>query len=281
VPQTRGRARFSELAQQRKDAEARAAAAEKERDELKARLAQPSPAPAAQTPPAHQAQPEAPAQPAWTPPATRPEPSEDEIGEKYTTYAAFTKDQALWVWEQARAKEKAQEQQEKQQQQQRDWATSYTSALADAKMRYPDYDTQVAQVDAQFAAQQVVIPQVLLDAIVSSPRGPDVSYYLATHQDEYRALIQEAWGVNHPQSIALVRRVLEAKLPAVPKPNGHAQPAAISQAPAPFAPVGTGSKTTVPTSAELADKGTMDYDKSGFRERRAAERGIKPRRWGR
>jgi hypothetical protein len=41
--------------------------------------------------------------------------------------------------------------------------------------------------------------------------------------------------------------------------------------PAPIQPVGSGSKTTTPSSAELV-KG-FDFDASGYRERRAAERG--------
>ena len=41
--------------------------------------------------------------------------------------------------------------------------------------------------------------------------------------------------------------------------------------PTPSQPVGGGSKTTVPSSAELANG--FDFDRSGYRERRAAERG--------
>ena len=48
--------------------------------------------------------------------------------------------------------------------------------------------------------------------------------------------------------------------------------------PPPFQPVGAGSKTTAPPLADLTKKAGFDYDKSGYRERRAAELGRGTRR---
>jgi len=191
-------------------------AAEERAAELERR---PPAAPPQQAPPPPQPRQDAPPPQAWTPPATRPKPSEDEIGEKYKTYADFTEDLSEWIGEQRDAKRDARLQQETRQKTYQEWTTQYTTALADARTRYADYDTQVAQADAMTAAQQIVLPQVLQDAILSSPRGPDLTYYLATHPDEYRELIRDAWQVNHPNSIGLVRKVLESRLPPVAAPQ--------------------------------------------------------------
>jgi hypothetical protein len=67
-------------------------------------------------------------------------------------------------------------------------------------------------------------------------------------------------------------------------PNGSvATPASTAASgsvppPAPYQPVGSGSTTTALPSAELARKGGYDFDKSGYREKRAAERGVSRRR---
>ena len=47
--------------------------------------------------------------------------------------------------------------------------------------------------------------------------------------------------------------------------------------PAPYQPVGSGSKTTAPPLDELATRSGYDFDKSGYREKRAAERGVRRR----
>jgi hypothetical protein len=59
-------------------------------------------------------------------------------------------------------------------------------------------------------------------------------------------------------------------------PNG-ATPAPSRQAaaPAPYQPVGSGSPTVSASSAELAARGGSDYDRSGYREKRAAERKLR------
>jgi hypothetical protein len=194
---------------------ARLKAAEAERDALKAPKAAeprylPPPQPQQAAPPGTIA----PTQP-FTPPPTRTKPSEDEIGDKYKTYADFVEDLADWQGEQREAKRDARQQAERREQTQREWATSYTTQLAEAKTRYPDFDTQVQATDETMQRFGIVLPQVLQDAILSSSRGADISYYLATHHDAYRDLIRDAWAVNHPNSIAMVRKVLESSLPPV------------------------------------------------------------------
>jgi hypothetical protein len=268
-----------------RDLTAKLRAAEAERDALKNAkppVSTPQAPSATAQAPSSQAQapsaaPQSPAQP-WTPPATRPKPSEDEIGEKYKTYADFTEDLSDWVGEQRDAKREAKQQQDKQQQQYRDWTAQYTTALADAKTRYPDYDAQVSQADAVMQAQQIAIPQVLMDAVLSSSRGPDLSYYLATHQDDYRDLIRDAWAVNHPNSIAMVRRVLESKLPvasAQRAPNGSDAAAGtgsalrsphIVPAPRPPNPVRTGPQKIGDEAPD--DDSSLDAHEAHYYKRR-------------
>ena len=47
--------------------------------------------------------------------------------------------------------------------------------------------------------------------------------------------------------------------------------------PPPYQPVAGGGSTTVPSSADLAERSTEDYDRSGYREKRAKERGVTSR----
>ena len=59
-------------------------------------------------------------------------------------------------------------------------------------------------------------------------------------------------------------------------PTARAAAPAWTPPPPPYAPVGASSPTTPTPSSELAKKG-FDYDASGYRAKRAAERGIKSR----
>jgi hypothetical protein len=106
--------------------------------------------------------------------------------------------------------------------------------------------------------------------ILSLPNAHHVAYALAKDP----ALYQKAVTANPIEFGQLIA--------AVAPPSSVASPASTGRVgsvppPAPYQPVGSGSKTTAPTSAE-ATKGGYDFDKSGYRERRAAERGVTRRR---
>lgn len=263
VKPTRGQARFSELTEQRKQAETRAEAAERERDELKARLSQQA---APQAEPRREPQQQPPVSP---PQYTRPEPSEDEVGDKYPTYAAFTRDQALWVLEQQ------QQQFDQRMRQAIEWDRSQRAYQDQVKATqdkgrelYADFD----QVLASGPGGQIQMPVEKIQAIYAAPNSPSLQYTIMKD-----AALAQRLAQMSPIAFGLELAKLSGS---TPQP-GNSKPApAVSQAPAPFQPVGTGSKSTVPSSGELAGK-TYDFDASGYRAKRAAERGVKPRPFGR
>jgi hypothetical protein len=68
-----------------------------------------------------------------------------------------------------------------------------------------------------------------------------------------------------------------AKLAAAHETNGQESRTQQAPPPAPYVPVSGGSATTQPSPAEMVKKGGHDFDSSGWREKRAAQRGVKPR----
>lgn len=260
APQTRGKARFAELAAQRDAERQKREAAERERDELKARLTQP------------QAAPEAPARPVERPvepePArgTRPEPSEEEIGAKYKSYAEFTKDQALWLWEQQQAQlQTVVRQSIEADHAARTYQEHIEATRVKGRQAYADFDA----VLQQGPGGQVQMPMDRIRAIYAAPQSEHLQY----------AIMKDAGLAQHLAQLDPIGfGVALARLVAQVQPAEAGRPAAGTPGPpAPYQPVGAGTRTTVPSSSDLASKG-YDFDKSGYRERRAAERGLKPRR---
>lgn len=262
---TRGQARFSELTEQRKAAEARAEAAERERDEIKTRLSQ-APSlqpPAGQGPPAAAA-PAAPQprldSPQPNPPQatyTRPEPSEDEIGDKYPTYAAFTRAQTEWVLEQQQAqfdqRMRAQIDADRQRQA---FDAHVESTRAKGRAIYKDFDAMLTSGPGA----TVDMPMPAVHAIYQHPQSEHLQYQIMKDGGLAQRLAQLAF--QNPFAFAMELTKL-APAPAATNGNGHAPPP-----PAPMQPVGSGSRTTTTASAEHAKRG--DY--AGYKAARAAER---------
>lgn len=268
---SRGRQRFSDLTRDRDAANQKAEAAEtarqaaeRERDELKARLAQPQP----QTQPISsnqsQTQPNATNQPQVPPPQptyTRPKPSVDEIGTKYETYEDFIFDGQQWVNEQFAATQLDQRirQSLDADRASRTFTETVEKTRAKGREVYADFD----QVLKTGPGVQVMMSMDRIRAIIEHPQSEHVQYAIMRDGALAQRLAQAdpiAFGMEL------------AKL--APSQPAH-QPASQPRPPAPFVPVGASSKTTVTPSSELA-KG-FDFDKSGYRARRAAERGVKPR----
>jgi hypothetical protein len=258
---TRGQQRFAELAKARDEQKARADAAERERDELKARISAPpaaTPAPAAE-----------PTKPAATQPPTAAEFD-------FPEYEA---------WEQANPG--------------KDWNVyrrAELNAYADWRDKQANIDGRIAQTIAQREAAREMRTVVDgthakgreayadFDAMLTSGPGAGIDL----HADPVKAGQRCDFIFRHPQSEHLQYAIMKdaalaTKLagmsdiefglelsrlsaPAAPPQRAERKPPA-----APYQPVNGNTPTVAPSAAELAGKG-HDFDASGYREKRAAER---------
>jgi hypothetical protein len=124
---------------------------------------------------------------------------------------------------------------------------------------YPDFDA------ARNAVAHIQFPQVLLDRIINLDGGEHVVYQLAKNPELAARLASSRDGLEVGLALAKLVPAAAGVGPASPAPTG------LSSAPPPYQPVGGGSKTTIPSSGQLV-KG-FDFDASGYREKRKAERG--------
>lgn len=259
---TRGQQRFSELAKARDTEKARADAAEARAKELEARVAaQP---PTAAVPPV-----EAKTEPAK--PAAKPDKFDFPDYEEFLTtnsnasYKDFELErfQAFDAWKDARASASIDER--------------IVARLASERAsRTLDETVERTRVKGREAYAD-------FDAVLKSGPGAAVNM----HADDAVASRRIAMIFHHPQSEHLQYAIMKdgalaAKLAgmddlafgmeiarlvptASPSRREHVPP------PAPFTPVNGNSATTQTASSELASKG-FDFDRSGYREKRAAER---------
>lgn len=254
---TRGQQRFSELTAERDAAKAERDAVKQERERLaaefealKARLAQSTPAAAPE--------------PAQTPAPTRPEPTEDEIGTKYQGYTEFARDLAKWVVEQERAQDAATFEQrvsEMWTQRQREQAFRDTAKAAQDRGRkvYADFDTLLKGPTGRIPMGRTETEAVTrAKFIIEHPQSEHIQYAILKDQSLAERLQQSddfTFG-------AIVTGLVPPEKPARP---------AWTPPPSPHPTVGASSPTTPTPSSELARKG-FDFDSSGYREKRAAER---------
>lgn len=256
---TRGQKRFAELTAEREAARAEAAAMKAERETLARELSELKARPAAQTPEPSQPKAPAPSQPVAADDPNDPRPTEAD----FETYGEFTEKLARWAYRQAKRDEAAEDH------------AAQTKARETAAQR--DFETRVStwvgRRDAYLAANPlrtatltafldtVLSGTPIGDALMYSEHGPSLADHLADHPDE-RARIE---GLSPASAILALGRI-EASFstPSAPKP-------APKPPPAPYSPVNGNGPTSATPSSELASKG-YDFDKSGYREKRAAER---------
>lgn len=268
APVSRGRQRFSDLTRERDEAKAAAEAAKaereqfaRERDELRQRLEQASrtTAPPAEPPAPVERKP------------TRPMPTDDEIGTKYQTVGEFALDIARWEREQQAAESAESAEQYirsllAQERAREQLNTARDAARERARKAYPDFDT------------------LLKGPVGNIPLGPTepeanrrVAFIMQHPQSEHiqyailkDAALAERLRASDPVTFGMtIAALVPAAKPAAP---------AWTPPPPPHPTVGASSPTTAVPSSELAKKG-FDFDASGYREKRAAERGVKTRRW--
>lgn len=276
-PETRGRKRFADLTYAAKEAERKAIAAEerarvyeKEVAELKARFEQ------RQAPtPQEQPRPQAPA-------------AQQAQGFSFPTYEEALEQNPNLAYD--------------------DWRRAEMRAFVEWDKKTLDIDARIRQSIEADRASRTFLDTVErtrakgrevykdFDAVLTSGPGSQIPL----GPDPQSAMARANYVIGHPQSEHLQYAILKdgqlaqslqrmsdidfGMAIARIAPNGSSAPPASlavsgsATPPAPFQPVGSGSSTTVLPSAELAKKGGFDYDKSGYREKRAAERGVNRRR---
>lgn len=202
----------------------------------------PKPEPVRQSAPAPVVAP-APTPAASTDAPTRPEPSEDEIGTKYQTYAEFTRDQARWVIEQDRAEQARAAEQQQLQQSQQAQISSYQQRVNAFVAKQPDYNEVVQAAMADFGAD-FKIAEPAFQVFLTHDNGPQMLYHLLTHPDQL-AEMQALWE-GKPAShanVALATRWLQSRVQAVSTGSVAPTPPVIP-APRPPNPVRTGPMKT-------------------------------------
>jgi hypothetical protein len=257
VKQTRGRERFSELAHQRDEAKQRAETLERELTEWKAKASQAPAAPAVASPPA----PSSPSVPNGGDSghsSTRPQPSEDEVGTKYKTYAEFVVDSARWVAEQqpfdidARVRQSIEADRAS-----RDFLAHAESTWAKGRKVYADFDA----LRTSGPGSQVPMDHAKIQAILHHPQSEHVQYAIV--KDGALAQRLASMGpIEFGYALAsLVPTAAAAPLASTARPGSQTPPA-------PVQPVGSGSPTTAPSISDLARQG--DYQ--AYKAQRAADR---------
>jgi hypothetical protein len=254
-PQTRGQKRFSELTRAAKDAEARAANLERELQTYKTQ------APAAPTVPASPPVSSSPSVPNGGDSgrsSTRAQPSEDEVGTKYKTYAEFVVDSARWVAEQqpldidARVRQSIEADRAS-----RDFLAHAESTWAKGRKVYADFDA----LRTNGPGSQVPMDHAKIQAILHHPQSEHVQYAIVKDG----ALAQRLASMG-PIEFGLALATLIPTAAAAPLAStarlGSQTP------PAPVQPVGSGSPTTAPSIVDLARQG--DYQ--AYKAQRAADR---------
>lgn len=257
---SRGAKRFAALTADREREVAARTAAEQKAAALEARLAALEQGKQPETKPAQTA----------SETFDEPEPTIDQFASSPDPLAAWVKATARWerrqeAWE---LRQKGEDldgrlnQRFTEVQQRQAMVERVNEVGRDGSSKYPDW---VATVTAP-AIAEILYPDATYHAIVTAPNAADLVYTLAKDPTLARKVAQEA----DPFRLGVLLGSIRSSQAAVARPASTA-PAVASSAPPPYQPVGSGSKTTSPALSDLAASGD-DYDSSGYRERRAAER---------
>ncbi len=252
--QTRGQRRFDELTREREDARRQAADAIRERDELRARLSAPVESAPAEAPSSR---------PASQPATTRSKPIEDEIGTKYQSYADFAEDLADWKVEQRLGAfdiNAAVRQGIEADRATRHFADTVSGVFTKARQSYPDFDAVIAQGPGS----QIDFGKQRRDWLVSRPDADHVLYAIAK-DGAFASRLASMTDIDFGIAVSQLSQTAAAPASA---PAG-------SFAPAPYQPVGSGSRTASVPLSEMPKKAGYDFDASGYREKRARELGRK------
>ena len=262
---TRGQKRIDAITAEREAAKRETADLKADRDRLAAELE----AAKAPKPPAVPAPPVAAT-------ATRTKPTEDQVGTKYASYGDYLEDLADWKTDQrlsaldldARIRTSLEADRAS-----RTLTDTKDQVFARGRQAYPDFGATIDAMPAIFSRE-------LLEWVLGRPPGESehLAYRLAKDRP-YADTFLDKWKTDKVE----LGRWLMAEGRVSPTVRVAQTPASTPPrdslpAPAPYQPVGSGSPTTSPASSELVGKAGYDFDKSGYREKRAAELGRGVRR---
>ena len=206
-------------------------------------------------------------------PATRPKPTEDQVGTTYQTYGDYVEDLADWKADQrlasldfdAQIRRSIEADRAARTRDERD-----LTSIGRGRQRYPDFDA-VLQGASHFRDGNW--PLYMGQAIADLDEPEHVYYQLAKD----RPLAERLRNLD---PVHLGMELARLVAPAAVAPLASTARTSQLPPPAPYQPVAGGGTTTARSSADLVAKASdpFDYDRSGYREQRARERGV-TRRW--
>ncbi len=266
---SRGQKRFSQLTSERDQEAHKRAEAERERDDLKARIAAiessrtPAAAPVA----------------AVVPPSAAPVSSAKFSYPTYDVAAAQNPNLSWDDWNdgkiEARAKFELSQvdfdarirDRIEADTASRAFNTTVKSMLDRGKTSYPDFDAVRQSGPGVMITLGPTVEKGAerAEMIAQMPNGEHLFYAIAKSAEVAHALARMS---DYQFGMALSS--IAPSAPAVSTASTGS--AGITVAPPPMQPVGSGSKTAVPSAVDLAERGGEDYDASGFREQARRER---------
>jgi hypothetical protein len=168
---------------------------------------------------------------------TRPEPTLEQFSDQPDPYSAWQRALGKWDREQERAQDAAQRAADEAKraadtraEQDRAAATAHAERERTYAAAHADYQTVIASSTAP-------VSRAMSAAILQSDRGPEIMYHLAQHPEVADDLARET-AQSGPDSVGLVRRLLEARLDPAPSGPGSSAPQHTS-ASRPIRPVGS------------------------------------------
>ncbi len=132
----------------------------------------------------------------------------------------------------------------------------WQARLEEAQQRMPDFNDQTQNLVSAFSGLDPAYGEYLSETIMSLDSGPEILYYLSTHIDEARQIVNAG-----PRGATIALGRLEARL-AVDEPEK--QPIKVSNAPTP-PPINKGTTAKFETPDDTDDLNA--FEKKFFRKR--------------
>ena len=237
-------------------------------DTLTARLkTAPVPAPAPSSPAPLQGSPTTAAPGPVEPSAPTGKPKFEDFQSQPDALDAWVEAVAEWKAEQAWVKREAAAAESRRAQQ----ASQAQSELQDRIEAFaadkPDFQAVVTSKDLQ-------VSPIIQAVLNEHPDGPAMAYYLGTHLDDALSLALNTVSVPVSDKSAQVAmaKLLSLRVGAGASTGSAPITPSTTSAPPPPGRLGAATRTTTATLESLIARGGEDYDSSGFRERRQAER---------